>query len=125
MLEFGSGVGTLTVHLAEHVGKSGRIYALELSESNVKILQKRMNKLGHSHVEPIHDPHLINRVHPKVENVDIIVSIGNLSYIQDVKKVLREMHALLPERGQVMHLPQEISQNHSLRCLNILKSSHG
>jgi basic amino acid/polyamine antiporter, APA family len=101
VLEFGAGVGTLTVHLAERVGRKGKVYAVGLSASDVSILQKRMNKLGHTHVEVIHDPHLISRVHPTVQNVDMIVSIGHLSYIQDVKKVLHEMNALLPQRGNI------------------------
>ena len=101
VLEFGSGVGTLTVHIAEHVGKTGKVYAVGISKSDVNILQKRMTKLGHTHVEVIHDPHLINRVHPSIKYVDMIVSIGHLGYIQDVKKVLREMNAVLPRLGHV------------------------
>ena len=101
ILEFGSGVGTLTLQLAEHVGKNGKVYAVGLSSADVKILQERLDKLGHAHVEVIHDPHLVNRVHPNVKNVDMIVSIGHLSYIQDVGKVLREMNTLLPQRGHV------------------------
>jgi amino acid transporter len=101
VLEFGSGVGTLTGHLASHVGKEGKVYAVDFSEANVEIIKKRMSRLGHTHVEVIHDPHLINRVHPTVKSADIIVSINNLSYIQDVRKVLKEMNAILPPRGRV------------------------
>ena len=60
-----------------------------------------MNKLGNTHVEVIHDPHLINRIHPTVKSVDMIVSIGHLSYIQDVAKVLKEMNGILPQRGHI------------------------
>jgi len=44
---------------------------------------------------------LVNRVHPDVREVDIIVGVGNLSYVQDIRKVLREMSAILPSRGRV------------------------
>lgn len=101
ILEFGSGVGTLTVHLASQVGSNGKVYAVELSQRNVEIIKRRMNKLGHTHVEVIHDPHLVNRVHPSVKSADIIVSINNLSYIQDIGKVLREMNSILPPRGKI------------------------
>jgi ubiquinone/menaquinone biosynthesis C-methylase UbiE len=101
VLEFGSGVGTITIHIAEEVGKDGKVYAVGLSQADVDILQKRMTKNGHLHVEVIHDPHLINRVHPQVQYVDMIVSINHLGYIQDVKKVLREMHSILPKRGHI------------------------
>lgn len=101
LLEFGSGVGTLTAYLAERVGREGTVYAIELSEGNAMVLRKRMDALRHAHVRVIHDPHLVNRVHPDVREVDIIVGVGNLSYIQDVRKVLHEMNALLPIRGHI------------------------
>ncbi|MDD9952822.1 MAG: amino acid permease [Candidatus Woesearchaeota archaeon] len=99
LLEFGAGVGTMTMHLAEHVGADGKVYALELSEGNHRILQSRASK--HRHVHALHDPHMVNRVHPDIEEIDLVVSVGYLSYIQDIRKVLGEMHAILPSRGQV------------------------
>jgi amino acid transporter len=104
VLEFGSGVGTLTVHMADHVGEKGKVYAVSMSASDVVLLRKRMEKLGHGHVEVIHDPHLVNRVHPDVKSVDIIVSIGHLSYLQDVKKVLKEMSGVLTQGGHVFFI---------------------
>ncbi|MBR9700810.1 amino acid permease [Candidatus Woesearchaeota archaeon] len=101
ILEFGSGVGSMTMHLAEHVGTTGGILALDLSKNNLRILEKRVLKKRHTHVKALHDPHLINRVHPSVGKVDIIVSVGNLSYVQDVNKVLAEMHDILPDLGRI------------------------
>ena len=101
VLEFGSGVGTLTLHLAEHVGSEGKIYAVGLSEADRNILERRVKKNGHLHVEAIHDPHLVNRVHPSIKYADIVISINHLSYIQDVKKVLREIGDIMPRRGQI------------------------
>lgn len=101
LLEFGAGVGTLTLHLADHVGPQGKVYAVDLSEHNVRQINKRLQKKGHSHVMPIHDPHLVNRIHPGIKSIDVAVSLGHLSYIQDVRKVLREIHRLLPQRGRI------------------------
>ncbi len=101
LVELGAGVGSLTMHLAEHVGPAGKVYAIDFSSGNVRILERRVLRRGHAHVKVIHDPHLVNRIHPSVERADIAVSVGNLSYIQDVRKVLRELHAILPERGRV------------------------
>ncbi len=101
ILEFGSGVGTMTMHLAELVKPGGHIYAVDLSKGNLNILEKRAAKKGHSHVHLIHDEHQVNRVHSDVPKVDMIFSFGMLSYIQDLKKVLKELHIRLPEGGQV------------------------
>ena len=102
ILEFGCSVGTLTLHLAENVKPGGKVYATDLSEKDLIITKNRMIKNGHTHVVIIHDEHQINRVHPDVPHVDAIVSIGMMGYLQDVKKVLREMWELMPYGGKIV-----------------------
>ncbi|MFH1211664.1 MAG: amino acid permease, partial [Candidatus Woesearchaeota archaeon] len=101
ILEYGAGVGTLTMHLAELIGPKGKITATDLSEKNIRILKKRLEKKGFSQVKLIHDPHHISRVHPDVDSVEMIFSIGMLSYMQDANKILKEMNDLLPEDGKI------------------------
>jgi len=101
VLEYGAGVGTLTLHLAEAVGSKGKVYATELSKRNVKLLTTRLLKKGINHVTVIHDEHQVNRVHPSIDNVDIIFSVGMMSYMQDFKKILREMNRILPDGGRI------------------------
>jgi len=102
VLEFGCSVGTLTLNLAEKVKPKGKVYATDLSENDLVITKKRLIKKGHMHVTVIHDEHQINRVHPDVPQVDAIVSMGMMGYMQDVKKILREMRDLLPYRGKIV-----------------------
>src|SRR3989338_4546023 len=102
VLEFGCSVGTLTLHLAEAVNPNGRVYATDLSRRDLLITKKRLIKRGHNHVIVIHDEHQVNRVHPSIPHVDAIVSIGMMGYLQDVKKVLREMRDLLPYGGKIV-----------------------
>jgi basic amino acid/polyamine antiporter, APA family len=101
VLEYGAGVGTLTLQVAKAVGPGGFIYATDLSHSSLDLLEKRLKKRGIHNVEIIHDEHHSNRIHPDVNNVDVIFSVGVLSYIQDVPKVLREMNRILPDSGQI------------------------
>ncbi len=102
VLEFGCSVGTLTMQLAESVTPTGRVYATDLSRKDLVIAKKRLSKKGHSHVIVVHDEHQVNRVHPSIPHVDAIVSIGMMGYLQDVKKVLREMRELLPYGGKIV-----------------------
>lgn len=101
VLEYGAGVGTLTMHLAEAVGPQGKIYATDLSHRNIHLLEKRLEKKGITHVTVIHDEHQVNRIHPSIENVDFIFSVGMMSYMQDVRKILKQMNRILPETGRI------------------------
>ncbi|MBI2653892.1 amino acid permease [Candidatus Woesearchaeota archaeon] len=102
VLEFGCSVGTLTMHLAEAVKPNGRVYATDLSRRDLMITKKRLNKRNHKHVIVVHDEHQVNRVHPSIPHVDAIVSIGMMGYLQDVKKVLKEMRELLPYGSKIV-----------------------
>jgi basic amino acid/polyamine antiporter, APA family len=101
VLEYGAGVGTLTMHLAEAVGPRGKIYATDLSRRNVSLLRKRLAKKGVTHVAVIHDEHQVNRVHPDINSVDFVFSVGMMSYMQDVRKILKQMNRMLPDAGRI------------------------
>jgi len=101
VLDYGSGVGALTLHLADIVGPKGKVYATDLSHTNVEILLKRISKRGYKNIEVIHDEHQVNRVHPSVRNVDAVFSVGMLGYIQNVSKVLKELYRILPRNGKI------------------------
>ncbi|HYD02819.1 MAG TPA: amino acid permease [Alphaproteobacteria bacterium] len=101
VLDYGAGVGTLTMHLAENVGPKGKVYATDLSKKNTEIILKRVLKRGYKNIEVIHDEHQVNRVHPSVRSVDAVFSVGMLGYIQDTKKVLRELYKILPRHGKI------------------------
>jgi amino acid transporter len=101
ILDYGSGVGTLTMHLAEEVGVDGRIYAVDLSKKNTKILQRRVDNKNHQHVEVIYDEHQVSRIHPNVLAVDMVFSVGNLGYIQNVKQILNTLNRIMPENGKI------------------------
>jgi len=101
ILEFGCSVGTMTLHLAEEVGKKGKVYATDISERDLLIAQNRMNKKGHSHVRLIHDLKHHSRIHPKIPNIHLIVSVGMLGYLQNVKNVLKQMNKRLKRGNKV------------------------
>jgi SAM-dependent methyltransferase len=101
VLEFGSGVGTLTEDLANAVGPKGTIIAVDFSKSNLTILEKRFAGRGTFVLKTIHDEHQINRLHPGVTHADAVYSVGFLGYMQDLRKVLRELSDVLPTGGRV------------------------
>lgn len=100
VLEFGCGVGTFSLPLSQRIGNDGKLYIVELSKKNIDILEKRIIKHKVTNIQIIHDEHLISRVHPDIPSVDMIFSIGNLSYLQNLQNILKDMNRLLPENGQ-------------------------
>ncbi len=101
ILEFGCSVGTLTMHLAEEVGPGGKVWATDISKREVMIAQKRAMKRGHNHVTVLHDFQHSTRVHPDVPDIHLVVSVGSLGYLQDVKKVLKEMNQRLKKGSKI------------------------
>ncbi|MFH1649986.1 MAG: amino acid permease [Candidatus Woesearchaeota archaeon] len=102
VLEMGAGVGTLTLALAESVGPAGKVVGIDISAKNLDILAKRLMKKGHVHVSLIRDEHAATRVHPDVEHVDAVFSVGHLGYVQDPVLFLKDVEQVLPEHGSVV-----------------------
>ncbi len=108
VLEFGSGVGTLTIPLLREVGPKGIVYAENFSKNDLKIAEKRIEQKiweteGNVFGEPvlIHDPEMFYRVSPEIARADAIVSVGMLGYIQDIRKILRDMRKILSSEGRL------------------------
>jgi ubiquinone/menaquinone biosynthesis C-methylase UbiE len=101
VLEFGCSVGTLTMHLAQEVGPNGQVYATDVSEKDIAIAEKRMRRHGHSHVNVLHDPHHMYRVHPKIPKLHAVISVGNLSYVRNVGEVLTGLNRRLAKGAKV------------------------
>jgi len=102
VLEFGCGVGTFTMHIAEAVSRTGRVYATDISEREVNITRGRMKKAGHEHVIVLHEKK--DSLHENIKRIDAAVSIAALGYIQDVKYVLREINSRLKKHGRIVFL---------------------
>ena len=99
--EYGANVGTLTEDIAHFVGKTGKVYATDVSKRALKIANWRLKKTGMENTTLVHDEHQVNRIHPDLPQVNGILSMGMLGYVQDIKKVLTEMHHILPEGGRI------------------------
>lgn len=101
VLDYGAGVGTMTRVLLKNIGEEGHVIATDMSKKNLKLLEQRLKNKQHLNFTVIHDPRQINRIHPDVPFVDIVVSVGMISYIQDLKHILGELNRLLPEGGTI------------------------
>ena len=107
VLEYGCNVGTLTVPLLKEVGAHGKVYATDISIKNLNITETRLKKKNKKNpsygtsVKIIHDHEQMLRIHPSIPYADVIISFGMISYVQDMKKILDDMHSILPDRGKI------------------------
>ena len=89
VLEYGCSVGSLTRRLAPLVGKRGKIVATDIAPHNAEIADRRTKHLDQVFV--IHDDNLedfkLNLRWP----VDLVISIGIMSYLQNPQKVLTSL----------------------------------
>ncbi|MDP2750622.1 MAG: amino acid permease [Nanoarchaeota archaeon] len=104
VLEYGCSVGTLTVDLADAVGPSGRVYAVNHSLRESKITFKRLRKRGHKNFRVVHHPNQSRYLHPSIPKVDLVVSVGMLGYVQNMKKVLQDMNNRLQIKDKILFL---------------------
>ena len=102
ILEYGCGVGALTKRMAPLVGSTGRIYSTSLSLHHVEVVDKRTKEI--SHVSVHHHPHVKSFQLNLPHQVDMVVSVGMLSYMQDPHQILRHLAAKVKKGGKIVFL---------------------
>lgn len=108
LLEFGSGVGTLSVPLLKAVGPRGKLISTHFSKNHLKITQKRIENAiwrteGRIFGRPrlIHDEKHMSRVHPSIDYADAVVSVSMLGYLTELDVILKQLWQVLPEGGKI------------------------
>ena len=102
ILEHGCSVGLLTERLAKKVGPKGKVIATDFSLHKVKKADKRTKNIAHVTVH--HHPNLKDFTLELKEQVDGIISVGMLSYMQEPAKMLKSMAQHVKKGGEVVFL---------------------
>jgi arsenite methyltransferase len=97
--DIGAGSGYFTVRLAQHVGASGHVYAVDVSPEMIRHLHARVRDLKLMNVSPIlappDDPLL-----PQAVDRFLIVDVWH--HVEDQKAYLERMKSLLKPDGEVV-----------------------
>jgi ubiquinone/menaquinone biosynthesis C-methylase UbiE len=96
ILDFGCGIGSFTVPLAQLVGTGGRVFALDREPSALKVVRRAAKREGLTQIETILsdcDTGLPAR------SVDLALFIGVLPHLEDATPVLAELHRVLKPGG--------------------------
>ncbi len=99
VVEVGPGKGNYTKAVAEKILPGGKVYAIDIQESVIERLKKRIEKWGITNIIPkIDDAYNLSFAN---QSVDRILAICTLAEIPEPVKVLREFHRVLKPDGLV------------------------
>ncbi len=98
--DIGCGSGIMTEHLAEAVGSEGLVYALDVSEDQIKVAKNRIEAAGYKNVQFIVGD--INALDAsKYQKADLVYSPFLLMHVPDPEKVIKHMASLLKPGGVI------------------------
>jgi len=97
VIEFGCGTGNITTWIAEQIGPSGRIVAVDSSEEQVNIARARCAKLGQNRVEFIVSS--AEALSLPDDSFDLAYARLLLMHLQNPKRILKKMYELLRSNG--------------------------
>jgi len=95
-LDYGCGPGSYICHLAELVGKSGKIYALDIHPLAIQKVQRITSKKQLRNVATIHSN---CKTGLPDNSVDAILLYDILHNLSDADEVLEELHRVLKPNG--------------------------
>jgi len=101
--DFGCGTGYFTVLLAQEVGHSGKIYAIDVDDESLKSAQEFINQFGLRNVKFLHQDLEINS--GVSDNILDFVFISQVLYQSDEpQKIISEAKRVLKDKGYLIVL---------------------
>ncbi|PIE48244.1 MAG: SAM-dependent methyltransferase [Gammaproteobacteria bacterium] len=100
ILDFGCGLGFNTIPAAKAVGKEGRVFALDLNEQAIKIVEKKISKNSLDNVKIIKsscDTGLEDK------SIDLVYLHNTLPMIKEKQKVLKEITRVIKTGGKLSY----------------------
>lgn len=99
VLDLGSGGGIDVLMSSKFVGKTGKIYGLDMTDEMLELANKNKEKMGVENVEFIKG--YIENIPLPDNSVDVIISNCVINLSEDKKKALSEAYRVLKEGGRL------------------------
>lgn len=98
--DLGCNTGYYTLAMAECVGPEGKVYAVDLNENHIKVLEKKADKRGYRNIET-HASSASNLNFIKDESVDFVLANGLLCNMVDHRPLaVNEIKRILKPKGK-------------------------
>jgi ubiquinone/menaquinone biosynthesis C-methylase UbiE len=108
VLDYGCGPGSYVPAVAELVGKSGKIYALDINPAAIKMVKKIAVKKQLSNVETILSD--CNTGLPD-NSIDVVLLYDTFHDLVDQNRVLKELHRVLKPNGILSFNDHHMEEN--------------
>jgi basic amino acid/polyamine antiporter, APA family len=103
VLEYGCSVGTMTRRLARRVLPEGNLYVYDMVERNIKITRNQLK--DQKHLNFFHHKHLNHfEIKEKLPKIDVVISTGVLSYLQNPQRVLKDIGKKVRKGGRIVFI---------------------
>ena len=107
ILDFGCGSGTYSIPAAKLIGKNGKVYSLDVSQSSLKKISSKAESEGLDNIVT-----LLSAGKPKIpiddESLNHVLLIDVLQEISNKEKLFEEIHRVLKPEGLVIVYPMHI-----------------
>lgn len=108
VLDYGCGPGSYVTVVAELVGKSGRVYALDINPTAIKSVEKIALKRQLTNVETILSDHETGLPD---NSVDVVLLYDTFHDLSDPNTVLEELHRVLKPNGILSFNDHHMKEN--------------
>lgn len=108
VLELGCGTGSMTCWIAEYIGESSKIYAIDKNYEQLSITQRRAEELNIHNIETIRSEISLAAPLPSIQ-ADFIYSRCFLHHLKHPQQILNMILELLPQHGALMCMEPIIS----------------
>ncbi len=103
VLDIGCGMGFFSIPMARMVGKTGKVFCVDVQEKMLRSLQRRSRRAG---VEIIIQPRLCSTTTLElsdVENsIDFVLAFAVLHEVPDMLKTMEQVQKVLKEDGRLL-----------------------
>jgi ubiquinone/menaquinone biosynthesis C-methylase UbiE len=96
ILDYGCGPGGYSIAVAESVGQSGKVYALDIHPLAVQRVQNVASKRGLTNLQTIHSDCATGL---SDESIDVVLLYDILHMLNSLDQVLAELHRVLKPNG--------------------------
>ncbi|MCE7743286.1 MAG: class I SAM-dependent methyltransferase [Candidatus Heimdallarchaeota archaeon] len=98
LLDYGCGPGSFSLAAAEIVGKTGKVFALDIHPLAIKKVKKKSSQQGYSNIEIIHSD---CETGLGDNTIDVALLFDIIHMLSEPEKILQEIHRILKPKGRL------------------------